>query len=197
MDDTTPKVNVTGYFTLAQLRAMTVDDLRPHFKDIRGVWRTASLFEETSEDPAKYPPIYSLKDEDTPNCVSLKRLYLIIEDVTEYEFAKACLGSWDHWEAISTSWALKNHIAEWRDLLEKQLRAKYIRGIKEEAESGEGTNRLNAIKYLLEQTTEFGGRSTKRGRPSKQEKEAHLAREAKSSGEIAKDAERLGIKVVK
>jgi hypothetical protein len=192
----TPR-NVTGYFTLAALRSMSVDELRPHFKDIRGVWRTASLFEETSEDPAKYPPIYTLKDDDTSSCVSLKRLYLLIEDVTEYEFARVCLGSWDHWVAITESWVLKPHIEDWRSLLEKQLRAKYIQYIKEETEHGDGPNRLNAIKYLLEQTTEFGLGRSKRGRPSKAEKAEHLARESKSAGEIAKDAERLGLKVVK
>jgi hypothetical protein len=189
--------NVTGSFTLTQLRSMSVDDLRPHFKDIRGVWRTVSLFEETCEDPAKYPPIYTLKDSDTSSCVSLKALYLTIEDVTEYEFAKHCLGSWDHWEAITTSWTLKPHIEEWRALLEKQLRAKYIRTIKEEAEYGDGPNRLNAIKYLLEQTTSFGGKKSVRGRPSNAEKEAYIRRETKSSVELAKDAERMGLKVVK
>jgi hypothetical protein len=190
-------VNVTGYFTLACLRTMTVDDLRPHFKDVRGVWRTASLFEETSEDPAKYPPIYTLKDSDTSSCVSLKRLYLTIEDVTEYDFARMCLGSWEHWEAITQSWVLKPHIEEWRALLEKQLRAKYIRTIKEEAEYGDGPNRLNAIKYLLEQTTSFGDSRPKRGRPTKEEKQAHLRAETKGASEIARDAERIGLKVIK
>jgi hypothetical protein len=187
----------TPYFTLAQLRGMTIDDLRPFLKDVRGIWRTANLFEETCEDPAKYPPIYTLKDDDTSSCVSLKRLYLAMEDVTEHTFARVTLGSWAHWEAITESWILKPHIEEWRKLLELQLRAKYIRLIKEQAEDGEGPNALNATKYLLEQTTSFGKEKSTRGRPSKKEKEQYLSREAKNSADLAADAKRLGISVVK
>jgi hypothetical protein len=187
----------TKYFTVEEIRKMTVDDLRPHFKDVRGVWRTANLFEETCDDPAKYPPVYTLKDSDTSSCVSLKRLYLAMEDVTEHVFAKHTLGSWDHWESITQSFILKPHIEEWRAELERQLRSKYLRMIKEQAEGGEGPNALNATKYLLEQTTVFGKEKSTRGRPSKKEKEAHLMRETKDSAALAADAKRLGISVVK
>jgi hypothetical protein len=79
-------------------------------------------------------------------------------------------------------------------LLELRLRAKYVQLIKEQAESGEGPNALNATKYLLETTTNFA--KQKRGRPTKTEKEAHLKKEARSSESIKADAERLGIKVI-
>jgi hypothetical protein len=193
----TPVKEGTAYFNLAQIKAMTIDDLRPHLKDVRGSWRTANLFEETCEDPAKYPPIYSLKDSDTSSCVSLKRLYLALEDVTEQSFVQHLLGSWDQWVAITESWILKPHIAEWREALERQLRSKYLRMIKEQAEQGEGPNALNATRYLLEQTTQFGKDKSTRGRPSKREKEMHLARESKDSAALAADAKRLGISVVK
>jgi hypothetical protein len=187
----------TPLFTLSQLREMTIDDLRPFLKDVRNVWRTASLFEETCDDPAKYPPIYTLKDSDTSSCVSLKALYMAIEDVTEHTFAKTCLGSWEQWMSITESYVLKPHIEVWRDQLERQLRAKYIRMIKEQAEQGEGPNALNATRYLLEQTTQFGKEKSTRGRPSKKEKEQHLMRESKDSAALAADAKRLGITVVK
>lgn len=189
--------SVTPLLTLAQLREMSIDDLRPHLKDVRGVWRTASLFEETCDDPAKYPPIYTLKDSDTSSCVSLKRLYLVMEDVTEHTFVKHTLGSWEQWQAITESYVCKPYIDEWREQLERQLRAKYIRMIKEQAEQGEGPNALNATRYLLEQTTQFGKDKSTRGRPSKKEKEMHLARETKDSAALAADAKRLGISVVK
>jgi hypothetical protein len=183
---------------LEQLKRMSVDDLRPYFKDARQAWRTANLFEETCEDPAKYPPIYTLKDDDTASCVSLKRLYLLIEDVTEHKFAELCLGSWDHWVLITTSWVLKPHIEQWRELLDLQLRSKYLRLIKDTAEGADGPAALNAQKYLLEETTSFKkDTKSKRGRPSNAEKEAHLKGIEKDSATIARDAERLGIKVVK
>lgn len=180
--------------TKQEIKQMTADDLRPFFKDVLNRWRTANLFEETCEDPAKYPPIFTLKDDDTSSCVSLKRLYLDMEDVTEHNFARYCLGSWEHWEAICNSWILKPHIEQWRELLELRLRSKYLQLIKEQAESSDGPNALNATKYLLETTTNFSNR--KRGRPSKQEREANLKKEARSSESIKADAERLGIKVV-
>ena len=182
--------------SLSDIRNMSVEELRPYFKDVRGCWRTANLFEETCEDPAKYPPIYSLKDEDTSSCVSLKRLYLLIEDVTEHKFAEMCLGSWDHWELIQKSWVLKPHIERWRELLDLQLRSKYLGSLKALADTGDGASALNATKYLLETTTSFGKEKSRRGRPSKAEKEAALQRETKSSEDIKHDAERLGLKVV-
>jgi hypothetical protein len=179
--------------TKEQIRQMSAEELRPYFKDVLNRWRTASLFEETCEDPAKYPPIFTLKDDDTASCVSLKRLYLAFEDVTEHRFATMCLGSWEHWEAIQNSWILKPHLEKWRELLELQLKAKYLYLIKEQAESGDGPNALNATKYLLETTTSFG---KKRGRPSKGEKEAALKKEVRDSQSIKNDAERLGLKVI-
>lgn len=190
----TPKVGVHRKLSLNEIRSMSADELRPYFKDVLNRWRTTSLFEETCEDPAKYPPIFTLKDDDTSSCVSLKRLYLAMEDVTEHTFARLCLGSWEHWELVAASWTLKPHIEHWRELLELRLRAKYIQLIKDQAEAADGPNALNATKYLLETTTNFANR--KRGRPSKQEKEALAKKEARSSESIKADAERLGIKVV-
>ena len=185
----------TPRFTIEELKTMSVDDLRPHFKDLRQAWRTASLFEETCDDPAKYPPIYSLKDEDTSSCVSLKRLYLLIEDVTEHDFVRLCLGSWEHWELIQKSWILKPHIDRWREQLDLQLKAKYLNIIKNTAENGDGPNALNATRYLLETTTSFK-RGEKRGRPSKIEKEAALKGALRDHATIKNDAERLGLKVI-
>jgi hypothetical protein len=184
--------------TLTEIKSKSAEELLPWFKDVLNRWRTMSLFEETCEDPAKYPPIFTLKDNDTSSCVSLKRLYLAMEDVTEYQFATSCLGSWEHWEAISKSWTIQPHIENWRELLDMQLRTKYLNLIKSTAEEGEGPNALNATKYLLEATTSFKGRekTSKRGRPSKVEKEAALKKEVRDSQTIKNDAERLGLKVV-
>lgn len=194
---TTSPSSATPRLTKEEIKQMSAEDLRPYFKDVMNRWRTANLFEETCEDPAKYPPIFTLKDDDTASCVSLKRLYLLMEDVTEYNFARSCLGSWEHWEAITSSWVLKPHIEKWRELLDIQLRAKYLQLIKSSAEDGEGPNALNATKYLLETTTSMGNaKASKRGRPSKQEKEAHLKKEMRDSQTIKNDAERLGLKVI-
>jgi hypothetical protein len=191
---TTTPSPATPRLTLKEIQSLTAEELRPYFKDVRNCWRTVNLFEETCEDPAKYPPIFSLKDEDTASCVSLKRLYLLIEDVTEYKFAQLTLGGWEHWKMITESFKLKPYIAEWREHLDLQLRQKYIQQISEVA-TGDGPVALQANKYLLETVT--GHKQPLRGRPSKKEKEEAIKREMRDSDEIKRDMERLGIKVAK
>jgi hypothetical protein len=173
---------------------MTPEEFKDQFKDSIGRWRTATLFEETCEDPTKYPPVYTLKDSDTSSCVSLKERYLQMGDLTEYSFANVYLGGWDHWVRICDSWILKPHIEEWREQLKLRLRAETLAKVKDMAE-GEGPSALNAAKFLLE---ELGGSGKpKRGRPSKEEKAGYLKEEGRTSDETQRDAERLGIKVVK
>lgn len=193
--NTDPTKNETPYYTLDQIRSMSAEELRPAFRDVRNCWRTRSLFEETCEDPAKYPPIFTLKDSDTSSCVSLMRLYLAMEDPQEYAFAETCLGGWDHWMAICESWKLKPYVAHMRELLEAKLRSKYLNRIKEIADNGEGPVALNATKYLLETATSIKG-TAKRGRPTKQEKDGALLQAVRDSDTLRADAARLGITVV-
>lgn len=173
---------------------MTPEDFKDQFKDSIGRWRTANLFEETCEDPTKYPPVYTLKDSDTSSCVSLKERYLECRDLTEYQFANIYLGGWDHWLRVCDSYVLKPHIEEWRDQLRLKLRAETLEKVKDLA-TGEGPAALTAAKFLLE---ELNGRTPKsqRGRPSKEEKIGYLKEEGRTSDETKRDAERLGIKVV-
>lgn len=170
---------------------MDIEEFKKTFKDNRGAWRTASLFEETCDDPAKYPPVYSLADSDTSSCVSLKERYLECRDPTEYQFAIIYLGSWDHWLRICDSWILKPHIEEWREQLALKMRAEAIAKIKELAE-GEGPNALQAAKVMLD----LGRSDHKRGRPSKQERQGYLKGIEKDSATTREDAKRLGLKIV-
>ena len=182
--------------TKAEIQAATKEDLIKYYKDLRGHWRSGTLFEETCEDPAKYPPIFTLNDDDTASCVSLKRLYMTFEDVTEWTLANHVLGGWDHWMTIVECNLTKDHITKWRRDLEMHLRAKYLGQIKE-VSSTDGPVALQATKYLLETTTNVGaGKKSQRGRPSKVEKEKAIKEELRDSEEIRKDMERLGLKVV-
>lgn len=168
---------------------LTIKDL----KDVRNVWRTASLFEETCEDATKYPPVYSLGDQHG-TLPSLKRNFLDLGDLAEYTFAETYLGGWDHWLALQKSWVLKPHIEAWRNELRLKLEAAALAKIKDIAD-GEGPSALQAAKYLYERVQTDGGR--KRGRPSKAEKDAALKKELRDSEDVRADAERLGFKVVK
>lgn len=173
---------------------MTPEELKAQFKDTGGRWRTANLFEETCEDPAKYPPIFTLKDSDTASCVSLKERYLECRDLTEYQFANIYLGGWDHWCKITESWILKPHIESWRTELRLKLRMEALEKIVQLSQ-GDGPSALNAAVKLISEIE--GARAPKRGRPSKTEKEGYLKNEARAASAIAADADRLGLKVVK
>lgn len=173
---------------------MTPEEYKASLKDAMGRWRTLSLFEETCDDPAKYPPLFTLKDSDTASCVSLKERYLDCRDLSEYKFANIYLGGWDHWEKLCNSWEFKPHLELWRTELRLKLRAEALDKLIELSE-GDGPSALNASVKLLQ---ELNGsvETPKRGRPSKEEKDGYLKKVARDSATIAKDAERLGLKVV-
>lgn len=189
-----PSPSVHPHLSKAEIQAKSAEELRQYYKDLRGHWRSGTLFEETCEDPAKYPPIFTLNDDDTASCVSLKRLYMSFEDVTEWNIANHVLGGWDHWTAIVECNLTKDHIAKWRRDLEMHLRAKYIEQIRQ-ASTLDGPVALQATKYLLETTTALKNKNV-RGRPSKVEKEQAIKEELRDTDEIRRDMERLGLKVI-
>lgn len=176
---------------------MTNEELKELFKDVRGMWRTTSLFEETCEDPAKYPPLYTLQASDTSSCVSLKQKYLELGDFTEYTFATMYLGGWDHWLMIGDSFRLKPHIAKWRAELEMLVKSRAVAKIKDLSE-GEGPSALAAAKWLTENAGKRGeGTPSKRGRPSKEEIAGNLRASTRDKDQLDEDAARIGLKVVK
>lgn len=176
--------------TVRGLPGLTIDDL----KDVRGCWRTASLFEETCDDPTKYPPVYSLGDQHG-TLPSLKRNFLDLGDLAEYAFAETYLGGWDHWQQLQRSFVLRPHLEKWRAELRLKIEAASLAKLRDMAE-GEGPQALQAAKYLYERVSSETG-SRKRGRPSKAEKEAALKKEIRDSEDIRADADRLGLKVIK
>jgi hypothetical protein len=98
-------------------------------KDTRERARTQSLFLELGYTDFA---MYTLKDEDYfykgELYPSLKRLYLSMEDVVEYDFANKYLLGWSHWQRMCENKQIKAHINEWRTELELKLRS---RGVKE------------------------------------------------------------------
>src|SRR5690606_30115707 len=89
------------------------------FKNATGAWLLKALFYETATDPDKTHVLYSFKPEDHEvNGVvypSLRRLYLEMEDDTEYYFAQAYFGGWPHWKRLlSCSWFV-DYITEIRE----------------------------------------------------------------------------------
>lgn len=147
----------------------------------------ALFFEETGAD--KSTVLYTLKDQDHLGFPSLYRLYMELDDLTEWEFANKYLDGWEHWQMLCDCTWFKPYIARWRTELELKTRAAALRALKVAA-TGEGNSSYHANKLLLE-----GGWKTKegstRGRPTKAQVEKEAIMQAEQHLKINKDYERL------
>lgn len=132
--------------------------------------------------------VYTLKDEDHEYkgklLPSLKRLYLEMEDVGEYEFATTYLLGWKHWQRLCENKQIAKHIEEWRYELELKLRSEAIKQIRLKATTEKG---VNAAKWLAERGWDKRGA----GRPSKEDVEHETKLQADIHHLFAQDLDRL------
>jgi hypothetical protein len=160
--------------------------------------QTKGLFYELTlpEDRKEMGTSWTLKEHDLQAdgkvYKSMKKLFIEMEDVTEYDFAMTALGSYKHWERVTESPILKPHIEQWRKELNLKLKAKAMKSIIKSATVDEKLS-FQAMKYLAD--NEYIDKSNKRGRPSKEELNAELRREAEISKSFKDDAERIGLKI--
>lgn len=166
------------------------------YRDANNRMRTESLFKEMSNPDlvaSGYLPVWTLKQEHEPDGLpSMHRLYVEAADLTEYQFALATLGSWEHWLRLKRAPFFKDAYAAMREELETRMESVGFNNLKDMA-SGKGPIAAQASKWLAER----GWERQKRGRPSK----ADVARAAKDMASDARttkdDAVRLGLHVVK
>lgn len=154
------------------------------FLDSGGKPLTQSIFLEVGySDQA----VYTLKEEDHEYkgklYPSLKRLYLEMADVTEYEFANTYLLGWRHWKRLCENKLLRKYIDEWREELELKMRAK---GVKEAIRAAEAGG-FQAAKWLSDKGWDQRGA----GRPSKAEVEREKKFQARVTDEYGADVVRL------
>lgn len=163
---------------------MKIDKAR--LKDSQGHPLTQSLFLEIGYEEDK--AIYTLKDEDHEyrgnTYYSLKRLFIDMEDTTEYIFANTYLLGWKHWQRLNQNKALAKHFQEWREELELSLRAQGIRAIIDQAADEKG---FQAAKWLAD----AGWAKRGAGRPSKNEKLKEERIQARLDEEFNADVVRL------
>ena len=120
--------------------------------------------------------------------ISLKKRYLEMEDLTEYDFANRWFVSWSHWQTALKTAFIRKEVEQWREELEVKYRAKGLRSIIDSAEKGN----YNAAKCLLDK-----GWLPKRGRPTKAEIEGEKRKAAQIKDELDEDLERIGLQLVK
>ena len=138
------------------------------------------FFEQTLAD--KSSVVYTLKDWDhsvestdasgvatVKVYPSLYRLYMEMEDLTEYEFANKYLDGWEHWEMLNACEWFKPYVERWRKELTLKVQARALKALRAEAQSS-SKNSFVANKFLVDRGwVDKSEKSHGRGRPSKDE----------------------------
>ena len=164
----------------------TLNRIQSKLKDAKGAPVTQSLFLEIGYNERL--AVYTLKDVDKEykghTYPSLKRLYLQMEDVVEYEFANTYLSGWQHWQKMCNNKQLAGHIEEWRDELELKLRSQAVRDIIDASAEDKG---FQALKWLADK----GWDRASVGRPTKDMSEKNKGMKARLDDEFAGDVLRM------
>ena len=152
------------------------------------------FYETTLPDTRSEFTNYSLKKKDhkvgDKTYLSLHKIYIDMEDPTEYEFALAVFGDFSVWENLcNLSWFKVHHQQMKKELMLK-LKARTIRGMINDLEEGKAS--YNAQKYLAD-AGYLEGNDKKRGRPSKEELDGALKEAARNEADTKDDATRIGL----
>jgi hypothetical protein len=152
------------------------------------------FYETTLPDTRNEFTNYSLKKKDhkvgDKTYLSLHKIYIEMEDPTEYEFALSVFGDYSVWENLcNLSWFKTHHVQMQKELMLK-LKARTIRNMINDLEEGKAS--YNAQKYLADAGYLDNG-SKKRGRPSKDELDGALKQAALEKAETEDDATRIGL----
>jgi hypothetical protein len=155
------------------------------FKGLSGAWLTKQLFYETS-GADKSNCLYTLKDSDHKGYPSVRRLYIEMEDETEYLFAEKYFGGWPHWKRLlGCSWFME-YLEEIREELSAKLAARNLQKIREKASEGD----LRANQYLIEKKWDPQAKD-KVGRPSKEKIKEEAKKLSRIQDEYNEDYSRL------
>lgn len=131
--------------------------------------------------------IYTLKEDhyeyNGKLYYSLKKLYIEMADVTEYEFATTFLLGWSHWKRICENKMIRKHVDEWREELEFKMRCQGVKQLLVSANSGN----YQAAKFFIDK----GWDKRAAGRPSKAELEREKEFQTRVSEEYGADVVRL------
>lgn len=147
-----------------------------------GSFRTQSLFLDLNySDIAIFTFADEHREYEGRPIYSLKKLFLDMEDPTEYLFANKYLLGWKHWKRFEKNKDIKRHIDEWRYELELKLTAQGIQHLLDIASDDKSS--YQAAKWLADK----GWSDSKRGRPSKDEVNAKIEEAVKEKEEDAPD----------
>lgn len=170
---------------------MSLPEHRSKFRNsTNGRYLKGLFFETTLAD--KSSVVYSLKDWDHEGYPSLYRLYMEMEDLTEYEFSNQYLDGWEHWEMLTSAEWFKPYVDRWRKELSLKIKARALRTLRAEAESS-SKNAFAANKFLVDRgwVEKEDGKAHSRGRPSKDEVKKAADQIALNDRRLEEDSKRL------
>jgi hypothetical protein len=159
------------------------------FKGDNDDYLTQGLFIEHEYNKDK--AVYSIGEADKTykgvKYPSLKRLYLEIEDPTEYLFSTTHLHGWEHWQRMITcnKW-IRGHVEKWRAELEVKIRSQAVLAIIDQ--SADESKGFQAAKWLADR----GWDKRAPGRPTKEEGKKEENIQDLIRKEFDKDIERMG-----
>lgn len=161
------------------------------FKNNSGTHLLKPIFYELDEQ-GRPNAQYSLKPHDSTFegvvYPSLRRLYVELEDPTEYLFAETYLDGWSHWKKLSAASFFQEYLTEMREELDVRLRAKALVRIRRRAEES-SKDGLSADKILLSGGWKAG--ESKVGRPTKEKIKQEAERLTKERTVFDEDFDRI------
>jgi hypothetical protein len=96
-----------------------------------------------------YTPVYTFREVDYKDCISLRRIFLEVADPTEYHFAMLVFESWDFWEKLSKARWFQPHIEKWHKVLNIKMRSEAIGNMMHVA-AHSGEKGVSAAKWIAE-----------------------------------------------
>lgn len=162
---------------LPTLLTVIVDDfgVRPVF--------TLKTYDHTIPPESKY-----FRPDGCNRLASLHQLFVLAEDPSEYNFAMSTFGSFEHWEALTECAFFAPYLKRMRKTLEIRLDAKTVLVARRAMETGQGNVALQAAKWLNSRVVKTG---KGRGRPSNDEVEQELKRQAEETKILNDDLLRI------
>lgn len=172
------------------------------FKNSQGLWLTRALFvdiathgrEEQLRSVEPSMAKFTLSTNDVTKFgktyPSLHRLYVEMEDTTEYLFATKYLGGWTHWKYLCSCNFFKEPLEAMREELSIKLKAKALEALQTIAGDPNDRRYLEANKFLLKDALDLPKKPV--GRPAK-DKDPRPADVIKEDQQVKADLKRLGL----
>jgi hypothetical protein len=160
---------------------------------------TKSLFHEMwITTPVEFrtgTPKFSLH-RDKPGLINFGKEYIEYGDMTGYKMAKKYLENYSHWNLLMKTQWFQEAKRIWDEEIEARLFAESMETLVA-ISKGEGPQALQAAKFLaIKGYRTAGTKASTRGRPTKEQVEGELKREAEDAKTINDDFKRI-LKAVK